>query len=333
LFFHGTYGVGKTSLAIELFGYAAQDQRLARGYLWGRLPDADPERALEWLAQYFPGNDVSRARGLNAKVEAFRRLLAGSPGILIAVDDIRSAPVARSILDASGSCAVLMNGHRPLGLGEAALEVEIPPLEPEDAEALFMNLAKMNASASQRRVIRKICSRMGRLPLGIKLAALKCAEGESLATLWDRLEAAPQLLADEPVRILFEANFQELKAAPVAQRLLVRIAVFPALEAPLDALRADEDDAEFFQAKDKLIALGLIGAAGPDRLTQHPLFAPLSISAAAVTLVKRERRRIADWITLYLREIPRTLRLSGASRTISWAFLISAHVAGIGTAL
>ena len=301
LFFYGSFGVGKTSLAIELFGQASRDERFARGYVWGRFPGKSAEGAIEWLAANFPGQRVARANGLAEKVEALRQLLAGSPSVLIALDDVRSAAVARSILDASGPCSVLMNGDRRLNLGGAAQEIEVVPLEADDAESLFISLASIDEAQLQRDLVRNICMRMGRLPLGIKLAALKCAEGESLDTLWNRLESAINSLAegDENVRLLFEASFEELQAAPVAQRLLVRIAAFPALEAPLEPLRVDEDDAEFFQAKDKLIALGLIGAAGPDRLAQHPLLAPLSLKKADSALVKQEKRRVAEWLTQY----------------------------------
>jgi hypothetical protein len=267
--------------------------------VWGRFPGTSAERAIEWLAANFPGQQVARANGLAEKVEALRQLLAGSPSVLIALDDVRNAAVARSILDASGSCAVLMNGDRRLNLGGAAREIEVVPLEAADAESLFMSLANIDAAHPQRDLVRNICARMGRLPLGIKLAALKCAEGESLDTLWNRVESAIATFADDNVRLLFEASFEELQAAPVAQRLLVRIAAFPALEAPLEPLRADEDDAEFFQAKDKLVALGLIGAAGPDRLAQHPLLAPLSLTTADTALVEQEKKRVAEWLTRY----------------------------------
>jgi tetratricopeptide (TPR) repeat protein len=298
LFFYGSYGVGKTSLAIELFGQAASDQRLARGYVWGRFPGTSAEHAIEWLAANFPGQQVARANGLAEKVEALRQLLAGTPGVLIALDDVRNSAVAKSILDASGSCAVLINGDRRLNLGGAAEEVEVLPLGPSDAESLFMSLAKIEVPHPQRDLVRKICARMGHLPLGIKLAALKYAEGESLNTLWSRLESSVDI-ADENVRVLFDANFEELQAAPVGRRLLVRIAAFPAFEAPLDALRVDEDDAEFFQAKDKLIALGLVIPAGPDRLAHHPLLAPLSLKKASRRLVREEKRRVAAWLTEY----------------------------------
>lgn len=330
MFFYGSYGVGKTSLSIELFGQAARDQRLARGYVWGRFPGTNAERAIEWLAANFPGQQVARANGLAEKVEALRQLLAGSPSVLIALDDVRNAAVPRSILDASGFCTVLMNGDRRLNLGGAAREIEVVPLEADDAESLFMSLANIDGAHPKRHLVRNICARMGRLPLGIKLAALKCAEGESLDTLTDRLKSAIPL-ADENVRLLFEASFEELHTAPVAQRLLVRISAFPALEAPLEPLRANEDDAEFFQAKDKLVALGLIGAAGPDRLSQHPLFAPLSLTTADTALVEREKKRVAEWLMQYA-NIAATSPRCAASTTTCWDCSMPAQAAGTGTA-
>jgi tetratricopeptide (TPR) repeat protein len=298
LFFHGSYGVGKTSLATELFGEAKSDRRFARGYVWGRLSrDTSPENAVEWLAAHFSGRQVAQAQGLAGKVEALRQILAGSAGALIALDDVRSAPVAQAILDASGPCAVLINGDLRLALsGTQAIEVK--PLDPSDAESLFLSLTNINPSGGERHLVAEICRRMGRLPLGIKLAALKCAEGESLETLTDRLKAGGDV-ADDNVRLVFEASFEELRSSPEAQRLLLRIAAFPALEAPIAALRSGERGPEFFQAKDKLVALGLIGGAGPDRLAQHPLLPPLSREKAPADLVQREETWVGEWIAGY----------------------------------
>jgi tetratricopeptide (TPR) repeat protein len=298
IFVFGSYGVGKTSLAVKLFDDTKSEQRFARGHIWGRLPaNASPERALEWLAGHFGVQDVAQANNLAEKVSAMRRLLAGSAGVLIGLDDVRSPAVARAILEASGPSGVMINSDLQIDVGGMARDVKLEPLLSEQAEALFMALAKIDPADPQRGLVAQICNRMGRLPLGIKLAALKCAEGESLATLWTRLQYGA--VADENARLLFATSFKDVQASPQAERLLVRIASFPALEAPLEPLREDEPDAEFFQAKDKLIALGLIGAAGPDRLAQHPVLAPLSLEQADKSLVTREKKWVGEWLANY----------------------------------
>jgi hypothetical protein len=117
--------------------------------------------------------------------------------------------------------------------------------------------------------------------------------------LWLRLETAPETISNDEVQVLFKASYDELASLPCAQRLLVRIASFPALEASFEALRAGEKIDEFFPAKEKLTLLGLLDAAGPDRLSQHPLLAEHGNPALDQKLVVSERRYAEQWLEAY----------------------------------
>jgi hypothetical protein len=56
---------------------------------------------------------------------------------------------------------------------------------------------------------------------------------------------------------MISASLEAARAHPAALRLLVRLAAFPALEAPYAFLRKGESPAAFFQANDLLLAQGL----------------------------------------------------------------------------
>ena len=335
LFFYGSYGVGKTSLATALFTRAVTDARFSQGHVWRGIGKTGAERAIELLAAEFPGQQISVANGLDAKIDAFKTLLSSFPGMLIGLDEVPDATVARAILEAAdGHCSVLMNGTTQLSLNGTADQIAVKPLAADDAQNLFLSLCNLRAAEMDKKdleLVRKICRRMGRLPLGIKLAAFKCAEGgESLATLWLRIKEAASTIPDDEVRRLFQATYDELAPSPLAQRLLVRIASFPALEAPLEALRANEDNVAFFQAKDKLMSLGLVGSAGTDRLSQHPLLDARATARVDPDLVKSEREYAENWIEAYAsahrRDFPALLReqdnmlglLDVLARAASW---------------
>lgn len=282
-YLHGTYGVGKTSLTTETFNWAVKEERFAGGYLWERVSEMDVKRALEWVARHFPEQKVTQASGEVEKIGALRELLAQQNDpqtprgqrFLIGLDDVRDAQVARAFLEAAGDCAVILNGSRRVNLSGLAHASQLMPLTPTDAERLFIALAfpsEATIQPTEHDLIGKICAKMHYLPLAVRLAALKHADGESLETLWERLQVAPGTLisGDEGVSALFEVLYEDLIKTPIARQLLVRLATFPALEAPLEPLRDDIKGFRFFQAKDYLVKQELVYMVGSNRLALHP---------------------------------------------------------------
>lgn len=302
-YFSGTYGVGKTSLAVELFGRAVKARTLADGYLWGRLTAMSAEQALEWLGAQFTAQGVARAVGVDAKINALRELLSQRQELLIGLDEVRDPAAVKAILEASGSCAVILNGSRPFNSGGLAQEIPLTPLSPQDAERLFVAVANMEPPAlrpEDAELIRLICAKMKYLPMAVKLAAIKCAEGESLGTLWERVHRAPGTLIEADT--IYATLYEDLKRSPEALRMLVRLASFPTREAPLAALRDGDGELglSFFQAKDKLIALELINPAGPDRLFLHPVLG-LGVEKEEPAAIEAERENVSRWLQDYAR--------------------------------
>ncbi len=136
------------------------------------------------------------------------------------------------------------------------------------------------------------------LPLAVKLAAIRFAEGnESLTSLWERLQAEPQTLdPGDGVVAIFSTYYADRAKAPAAWQLLVRIASFPALEAPQAALYSGQ--ADYYSAVDSLINLGLIDFIGTDRLALHPLLGT-QVQHVEPQAVQDERERTMRWLLQY----------------------------------
>jgi hypothetical protein len=168
MFLHGNYGVGKTSLARELFNQVSAATPAERGHIWRRLGKTSPEGAIELLARVFQGQQVSKADGLNAKIEAFKTLLANFPGLLIGLDEVPDKKDGRAALDAAAGCAVMMNGTAALKLS-GMQNIKIKPLSVDAARERFLSLCQLSASGPSKadlKLIDKICKRMGRFPRG-----------------------------------------------------------------------------------------------------------------------------------------------------------------------
>jgi tetratricopeptide (TPR) repeat protein len=296
---HGPIGVGKTSLTTAVFTKAVQSGKYPR-YLWSRVTNDDVDRFLESLAAHFRGRTVSEAVGTDAKIRAMRELLGAHPGLLIGLDEVPNDRIAKVILEVAANSSVLLNGQRVLNLGGTARARKIEPLALPDAAGLFFSVANLTqpTSAADKQAIEDICIRMRLLPLGITLAAQRCSEGESPQVVLQRVKNIPEAFAaeDAEVSVLFKASFKELARSLEGQRLLVRLAWYPTREAPLEALRVGQPDFEFFQAKDKALALGLITAAGQDRVAQHPLMGGLAQREAPASLLKSEEAQVTQWL-------------------------------------
>jgi tetratricopeptide (TPR) repeat protein len=307
LHLHGAVGVGKTSLATSIFLAVADERRFPDGVIWASAGGMDAERLLEYVGSNFPGNAVSEANGKSEKINTLRGILAGYPRLLVGLDNVTSADAARSILEAAGPISVMLNGEAAFDLNGSAEAIALLPLTPSFSQELFLAEAKLKRAQlepADLTLVTKICDRVRGLPLGIKIAAGKCAEGESLQTVLDRIDSAA--LATDAVQALVTAVLNELEDAPEAQRLLIRLASFPALEAPLLPLQGDpgvnEDITDFFQAKDKLLALQVIERVGKDRLALHPLLGPLIVRTTAKTTALAERTKVVDWLIAHARQ-------------------------------
>jgi tetratricopeptide (TPR) repeat protein len=302
VYYHGTYGVGKTTLAAELYRRAGGDKQYSDGSLWYRVPRLNAEEVLERIAEQFPEKAVAEAGTRDEKIAALSEILARHGDLLIGLDEVADSSVAQAVLQAAGNCAVILNGSGPLGLAGRTTERRLKPLSHSLAVQLFKSLAEPASeplSTKDEILVAKVCRRMRYLPLAVKLAALKFAEGtESLGSLCERLEAEPESLDDvhDGVAAIFNAHYQDLQQTPTAWQILVRVASMPASEAPEEALRNGQPD--YFGAKDRLVNLGLVDYIGPGRLALHPLLGK-QVQRVEPEAIAAEREWAAQWLTGY----------------------------------
>ena len=306
--FYGVYGVGKTSLTTQLFTQAVKEDTFTDGYLWYRVgPGEHVSSVLEWIGAQFGDQSVAQASSEAAKINALRELLSERDKLLLGLDEVSDGKVARAVIEAAGNCTLVLNGPKSLGLSDKSKEHALKALTSEEATNLFITLINRSfqeVDQAELQKIRELCEKMGNLPLAIKLTALKHAEGESLTIIQERLEIAPSTIIEghEEVSTIFAAIYADLEQVPAASRLLIRVSSFPAREAPLGPLRANEDDLEFFQAKDKLVALGLVNTAGTDRLAVHPLLGRLAHAQVDKKVATDARQHVANWLLDYAHE-------------------------------
>lgn len=305
-YFYGPFGVGKTSLLTELFTRAAKDaDKFADGCLWYTVPrGAAVESVLEWIGAQLSDESVALGTDATAKINALRVALSRRTSLLIGLDDVSDPKIARAVLDAAGECTVMLNGSQPLDLGGRGRERELDPLSSDAAMDLFADTARRSLarmSEGEREEVRSICQQMGRLPLAVKLAAIRHGQGESLEVVRSRIEGAPKtLIGDHPeVSAIFEVSYEDLQKLPAAERMLARLATFPAREAPLGALRLGGDDLTFFEAKDALVRAELAAPAVTDRLVMHPLLGRLARAKMSEDIGAEERAFISGWLLRY----------------------------------
>ena len=151
VYFYGTYGVGKTSVAAELYRRLTGQKAFVDGYLWDRVSRLSTEKVLDRVAARFAGQQVAEAAGREEKIQALGDLLAGRSDLLIALDEVDDRAVAQAVLQAAADCTVILNGTQRLNLAGAASERRLQPLGPAVAEELFKTLARPWRRVQRRR--------------------------------------------------------------------------------------------------------------------------------------------------------------------------------------
>jgi tetratricopeptide (TPR) repeat protein len=316
VYFYGTYGVGKTALASELFNRAVQAREPADGYLWGSLAGMSTEDALEWIAGALQEGAVAQAAGGQAKINLLRQAISLRKDLLIGLDEVRDGEVAQALIEASGSCALILNGTRSLDLAGLAATVSLRPLGLEEARGLFVALAypagtELPVDDSQR--LDQILNRLGRLPLSVRLAARSRQQGVSLERLLDMLQFAPGALlsAEAGLKAYLESLRGELQGMPVAMQALLRLAAFPAHHAPLEPLfgrlhrMASPKDATIeipkrtrYETENFLVEREFVSRREGDRLELHSLLA-LWLENAEEGAYQAERTLVEAWLVDY----------------------------------
>lgn len=309
-YFHGTYGVGKTTLSSELFNQVVEAGEPPDGYLWGSVAGMGVEDALEWIAGALQETAVSETANTQAKINALRQAISLRKQLLIALDDVRDGSVAQALIEAAGDCALILNGARNLDLGGRAITQELEPMTAEEARLLFVREAYPTNSAppaAELEQIDRIVERAGRLPLAVRLAARQRRQGVSPARLLDMLAYSPEAVFSAETGLLayLRSLQQELEGMAAARRLLARLAAFPAHQAPIDALQAGLPRREYYTAESFLVERSIVDRMEGDRLRLHGFLA-LWFQNAAPQDYDAERPVVGAWLTDFARRCAET---------------------------
>jgi predicted ATPase/DNA-binding CsgD family transcriptional regulator len=227
----GPGGIGKTRLAVAVAWELHDSTGFDDGVAFVDLSAVQH-------ADLVPAT-VARALGIadGGAGELWERLeeRLGPADLLVVLDNFEqvldAAPFVARLLAASRRAAVLVTSRRALNLrGEQ--RVEVPPLAPEDAVALFAVRARavnprFELGPSTAPAVAALCRDLDRVPLAIELAAARSAL-LSPAALHERLGRDPSVLGggptDQPERLrsMHAAIAWSYDALPDAVRALFR---------------------------------------------------------------------------------------------------------------
>jgi DNA-binding SARP family transcriptional activator/predicted negative regulator of RcsB-dependent stress response len=273
----GKAGVGKTALAVRVAHRLRP--RFPDGQLYVNLRGAeaqalDPAEVLAGFLRALGVDGPHIPEGLQERARLYRARLTDQR-VLVVLDNAASEAQVRSLLPASGGCAVLVTSRASLGGLEAAHPLVLDVLEYDQAVELLARLAGPARVAAEPEAARQLVALCGLLPLAVRIAGAKLAARPQ----W-RLGLLAERLADEHRR-LDELKTGDLEVrASIAlsyqgrsqtERRLFRLLVVPA--APtfpvwVAAALLDRDLVEAEKLLERLVDAQLVEAAGEDQAGQ-----------------------------------------------------------------
>jgi DNA-binding SARP family transcriptional activator/tetratricopeptide (TPR) repeat protein len=257
----GMPGVGKTSLAVRAARTVADQYPDGMFYLSFRThdpasPALDPAEALHRLLRMLnvPATQIPDTAGERATL--WRAQLSRRRAVVI-LDDAARHDQIRALLPVSGRCLILITTRRRITDLEGARILNLDVLPVDDAIALFRQIAGNgsagngsagngsagNGSAGEADEVAAAVELCGRLPLAIKLAAGRLAQGHPhrLSELVDELAHAPARLGGNgsttpEVMSAFDLSYRALE--PDHQRFFRRLGLNPCDDVSLQGAAA-----------------------------------------------------------------------------------------------
>src|SRR5215216_933779 len=273
----GKAGVGKTALAVRVAHRLRP--RFPDGQLYVNLRGAeaealDPADVLAGFLRALGVEGALIAEGLEERVRQFRSRLADRR-VLIVLDNAGDEAQVRALLPASPGCAALVTSRALLSGLEAAHQLPLDVLEPDQAMALLAMLAgprRVDAEPEAAAAIARLC---GWLPLAVRIAGARLAGRPQwpLALLAERLANEHRRLdelttGDLEVRASVALSYHSRGEAERRLFRLLGLLAAPSVPAWVAAALLDTGPMEVEGLLERLVDAQLVEAAGQDQTGQ-----------------------------------------------------------------
>ena len=274
----GMAGVGKTSFAVHV-GHALAarfpDGQLfvdLHGFTPGERP-LEPEAALGVLLRQLgvPGEKIPAE--LMDRAALWRQEMAGRRAVVV-LDNAATDGQVGPLLPGAAESLVLVTSRRRLS-GLDAVPISLDTLPPDDAKALFAQVAGVNPADEP---LEDVVARCGFLPLAIRIAAARLRHRPAWTTrhLISRLGTEGDVLAElstggRDVAAAFAVSYEQLE--PRLRRAFRLLGGQPmaTFDSHATAALLDVPLAVADQMLEELLDVHLIEQAGPGRYQFHDL--------------------------------------------------------------
>ncbi|WSQ14515.1 NB-ARC domain-containing protein [Streptomyces sp. NBC_01231] len=280
----GAPGLGKTTLVVQ--AAHRQAKRYEDGCLFINLRglDAQPLAPHEALARLLKALGV-RERDLPADLEerqVLHRRLIRDKNVLVILDNAADEAHLRPLLPGEGTCTFWTTSRRALTGIEHARRLVPSPLAADAATALLETITGdrpgSGTDEQDTASLQRIADLCGGLPLALRIAGNRLVSRPA----WTATSLAARLAAEDlrldrltagdlRIKSAFTLSYEQL--AEPARKLFRRLSLIPGpdFSPALGAALTSFGPAQVEQLTDELIELGLLNAAGGDRVAFHDL--------------------------------------------------------------
>jgi DNA-binding SARP family transcriptional activator len=304
----GMAGVGKTALAVRAAHRLRP--RFPDGQLHVHLGGAGrqarpPAEVLASLLQALGEDPAAVPDGTEERAWRYRALLADRR-VLVVLDDAAAEAQVRLLLPGGAGCAALVTSRATLAGLEAAHQLTLDVLDPDEAVGLLAKVAGPGRVAAEPVAAEAIARRCGYLPLAVRVAGAKLTARPHwrLARLAERLGDETRRLdelraGDLEVRASLEASLRGQDAATCrAFRLLGLLPAgdftATAVGALLDLPVADAEELLERLVEVHLLEVAGLEAAGRTRYRLHDLLRGFARERLLAETTEADRRLLLD---------------------------------------
>ncbi|MEV0339452.1 tetratricopeptide repeat protein [Nocardia sp. NPDC050713] len=311
----GMAGVGKTAVALRAaheLSSTFPDGCVYRD-LGGDTVGLRPTRGedlLEWLLRHLQVDCKTMPATMAERAALYQGRMRGKR-ILLVLDNVRSTDQVEQAIPSAPECAVIITTRHRLAALDAALHIDLPPLQRHDAQNLLRELVPPENPAGEPRDdrdVEQVVERCGDLPLAIHVAAgmYRRKPHLGLSGVREHLTARPGGLraltdGERSVDVVLRAALGEL--GEPERRTFRLLSLHPGQRFTPAAVAAlgDTSVVEAERQLDKLWDVHLLTPGGGERYGMHDLLRDLGTHELAAAVSSDERDAASRRLTeLYI---------------------------------